>query len=308
MDHRHLDVYLLRCLQALVSEAHVTRAAERMGIGQPAMSATLARLRVLFADPLLVRTQKGMVATPRAQEVADQVQHALELIDQALTEGAPFDPARARAHFRIAASESVGFLLMPALIARLRACAPAVQVSVHPPELPRVRQELEEGEADLVVAFLRNAPQGLRSTSLMQQKLCVIAAQDHPDIRGTLSLAQYVGSPHAMYALGRTGGSTIETLVDETLSRAGMVRAIGARLPSTLSSPAVVAGSDLLATIPERIARHFAQQLALQVLAPPLPLDDVHTSMFWHERMQNNPAHRWLRQQFKQVAAPLAAP
>ena len=308
MDHKHLDVYLLRCLNALVTEAHVTRAAERMGISQPAMSATLARLRALFADPLLVRTEKGMVATPRALDIAEQVRQALDLIDQSLAESAPFDPACATARFRIVASESIGFLLMPQLIARVRQDAPGVRLSVRNPELPRVRQELEEGDCDLVVAFLHDAPQGLRSTTLMQQRMCVIAAAGHPSIRGSISLEQYVAFPHVYYALGRTGTSTLDTVVDRALARAGQARSIAARLPSTLASPAVVAQSDLLATLPERIARHFALLLGLQVLEPPLPLGEMNTSMFWHERMQNNPAHRWLRQQIKQVAQPIAGP
>ena len=306
MDHKHLDIYLLRCLNALVTEAHVTRAAERLGIGQPAMSATLARLRTLFADPLLVRTEKGMVATPRALELAEQLQQALDVIDQSLGDVTPFDPAHATAHFRIVASESVGFLLMPQLIARVRQSAPGVLLSVRNPELPRIRHDLEEGDCDLVVAFLNNAPPGLRSTTLTQQRLRVIAAANHPSIRGSISLEQYVAFPHVYYALGRTGTSTLDTVVDEALSRAGLTRTVAARLPSTLSSPAVVAQSDLLATLPERIARHFAPLLNLQMLEPPLPLGEVSTSMFWHERMQNNPAHRWLRQQFREVALPIA--
>ena len=224
MDHKHLDVYLLRCLNALVTEAHVTRAAERMGISQPAMSATLARLRALFADPLLVRTEKGMVATPRALDIAEQVQQALDLIDQSLAESTPFDPACATAHFRIVASESIGFLLMPQLIARVRQDAPGVRLSVRNPELPRVRQELEEGDCDLVVAFLHDAPQGLRSTTLMQQRMCVIAAAGHPSIQGSISLEQYVAFPHVYYALGRTGTSTLDTVVDRALARAGQAR------------------------------------------------------------------------------------
>jgi|DEB19_MinimDraft_2_1074335.scaffolds.fasta_scaffold04127_3 DNA-binding transcriptional LysR family regulator len=113
LPSRHLDIYLLRCFQALVSEAHVTHAAEKMGIGQLAMSTTLARLRLLFADPILMRTEKGMVATSRTMAVLRKVNHALELIDQTLTEGTLFDPLTAKVSFRISASESVGFLRDP---------------------------------------------------------------------------------------------------------------------------------------------------------------------------------------------------
>lgn len=305
MDHKHLDIYLLRCLTALVSEAHVTRAAERMGMTQPAMSATLGRLRTLLGDPLLVRTDKGMVPTPRARELAASVHQGITLIDSALARDAPFDCATSCTRFEIAATESVSFVLMPALIARLRRDAPGVNLRVHVTDLARVRHELEEGHADLVVSFLRSAPEGLRATSLLRQRLSVIAAAAHPDVRGAITLEQYVRWPHAYYTLARDGGSTIETAVDEALAKAGKVRTLGAWLPSTLSSPAVVAASDLLATVPERIARHFSASLALQVLPPPLPLQDVDIAMYWHDRMHNNPAHRWLRETLRDVTAEL---
>lgn len=302
MQARHLDIYMLRCLVALVTEGHVTRAAERMAITQPAMSATLARLRAMFADPLLVRTEKGMVSTPRARQLADRFQQALDLVDQAMAEGTEFEPATATERFRIAASETLGYLLMPSLIAHVRQLAPTVQLTLQPPELPRMWHELEEGGIELVVAFIRSAPPGLRFTPLLRQPMRVIAAADHPEVQGRLTIAQYVRHPHVFYALSHTVGSTLEAVVDEALERAGVERTIGARVSSTLVSPGLVAQSDMLATLPERIARHFAALWDLQVLEPPLPLEDVSTSMFWHERMHHNPAHRWLRQQFEVVS------
>jgi DNA-binding transcriptional LysR family regulator len=308
MNSKNLDLYVLRCLLALITEAHVTRAAERMGIGQPAMSAMLARLRTLFGDPLLVRTERGMIPTARALEVAAQVQQAIELIDRAVADEAPFDAARASNHFHLAASESVGFVLMPALIARLRECAPSVIVTTHIPDLSRVRQDLEEGQCDLVVGYLRNAAEGLHaSPPLVTQRLRVIVAGSHPSVRGEVTLDQYVDYPHACYRPGRTGASTIETQVEVALANAGRRRRIAIFLPSALASPAVVATSDLIATIPERVARHFASQFGLQVLHPPLPLDDVDIAMYWHDRMQNNSAHRWLRNLIREVAASLQA-
>jgi DNA-binding transcriptional LysR family regulator len=302
MEARHLDVYLLRCLVALVTESHVTRAAERMGLTQPAMSTTLARLRTLFADPLLVRTEKGMVTTPRARQLADRFQQALDLVDQAVADQSDFEPATATERFRIVASETLGYLLMPSLIAHVRRLAPAVQLKLQPPDLARVRLDLEEGGIDLAVAFIRNAPPGLRFTRLLRQPMQVIAAADHPEVRGRLTLAQYLGHPHVFYALGGTAPSTLEVVVDEALKIAGMVRIVGASVSSTLVSPGLVAQSDLLATLPEGIARHFAEIWPLQVLEPPLALEDVVTSMFWHERTHRSPAHRWLRQQFEVVA------
>ncbi|HEV7618199.1 MAG TPA: LysR family transcriptional regulator [Burkholderiaceae bacterium] len=307
MNPKNLDLYVLRCLHALIAEAHVTRAAERMGMGQPAMSAMLARLRTLFGDPLLVRTEKGMVPTARALEVSTQVQQALELIDRAVSEGAPFDATQANTHFHLAASESVSFVLIPALMAHLRKCAPTVNITVHVPNLPRVRQELEEGEVDLVVGYLRGAADGLHSSPLVNQRLSVIVAGTHPTIQGSITLDQYVQYPHACYRLSRSSTSTIENQVEEALAKVGRRRSIAISLPSAVASPAVVATSDLIATIPERVARHFAPQFGLQVLRPPLPLDDVAIAMYWHGRMQNNAAHQWLRQMIRDLAALLQA-
>jgi DNA-binding transcriptional LysR family regulator len=308
MHPKHLDIHLLRCLQALVLEQHVTRAAERMGVSQPTMSATLGRLRTLYKDPLLVRTDKGMVLTPRAAEIAASVAKALDLIDGTLNDAGSFAPATTALQVEVAASESVALVLMPALVARLRREAPGVRLRVHVTDIGTVRQELEDGGTDLVISFLRPAPQGLRSTQLLRQKLYVIAAATHPDIRGSITLEQYLGWPHARYILTHTGSSTIENEIDAALAAVGVRRDIGVQLPSALSSPPVVAGSDLLATVPERVARHFAPSLQLQVLEPPLPIPDVEISMYWHERKHHNVAHRWLRQTILELAKDLKAP
>lgn len=308
MNPKHLDIYLLRCLRALVTEQHVTRAAERMGVSQPTMSATLGRLRTLFKDPLLVRTEKGMVSTPRAREIIASVGQALDLIDGTLGEAVPFAPETATLQIEVAASESVALVFMPALVARLRREAPGIRLRVHVTDIATVRQELEDGATDLVVSFLRAAPDGLRSTPLLRQKLWVIAAADHPDIRGGISLEQYLAWPHARYILTHTGSSTIENEIDAALAARGLRREMGVQLPSALSSPPVVAGTDLIATVPERVARHFAPSLRLQVLEPPLPMPDVEISMYWHERMQHNQAHRWLRQVLLDLARGMDRP
>lgn len=294
MDREHLDLHTLRCLYALVSEAHVTRAAERMGMTQPAMSAVLARLRTLFGDPLLVRTDKGMVPTPRALEASAAARGALDLLDGALAAEAGFDPARAEDRFEILASESASFVLMPALVARVRALAPRVELRIQVPDLTRARQVLEEGRADLLVSFTRSAPSGLRSRALLQQELKVIAAQHHPGVRGSVSLEQFLAWPHALHMIGRSF-SAVEVAVDAALAPTGRQRSIGAWVPSSISSPAVVAATDFLATLPDFVARSFSQALGLQVLQPPLAMGDAQLSMYWHDRAHRHPAQRWLR-------------
>jgi DNA-binding transcriptional LysR family regulator len=301
MDPKHLDLHMLRCLHALVSEAHVTRAAERMGMTQPAMSAALARLRSLFGDPLLVRTEKGMVPTPRAQEVAAAARSALELLDGALAPEAGFDPARSSERFEILASESASFVLMPALVARVRALAPRVELRIQVPDLTRARQVLEEGRADLLVSFTRSAPAGLRSRPLLQQELKIIAARHHPDVRGSLTLDQFLAWPHAIHMIGRTC-SAVEAAANDALAPTGRQRSVGAWVPSSISSPAVVAATDFLATLPDFVARSFSHALGLQVLAPPLAMGDAQLSMYWHDRTHRHPAQRWLRKVLVEAA------
>jgi DNA-binding transcriptional LysR family regulator len=305
LEPKHLDIYLLRCLTALISEAHVTRAAARMGMTQPAMSATLARLRGLLGDPLLVRTEKGMVPTARALELAASVRKGLALIDQALTREAPFDCANATMRFDVAATESVAFVLIPALITHLRRVAPGISLRVHVPELARAVHELEEGYADLLISFMRAVPEGLHTSLLLRQRLAVIAARLHPEVRDSISLDQYIRWPHAYYTRGRDSGATLETTVDETLAGIGQSRRVGVWLPSILSSSAVVAASDMLATVPEYVARHFEATLGLQVIEPPVPMPDVDIAMYWHDRMHKNSAHQWLRATLREVAGHL---
>jgi DNA-binding transcriptional LysR family regulator len=305
MPDKHLDIYLLRCLQAFVEEAHVTKAAERMGSTQPAMSSVLRRLREIFNDPLLVRTEKGMVPTDRARELAASLRTAIDLIDNALTADRPFDPASAEMAFEVAASESVSFMLLPHLISRVRRLAPGVQLRVRIPDLQRARQNLEEGEIDLLLSFTRTAPDGLRSSALWSQKLVVIASRSHP-VGAGLTLEDYLRWPHACHKLGRSG-SSIEVAVDAVLQKMKQQRMVGVWLPSAISVPAVVSRTDFLATVPDGVARMFAPLLGLKTLPPPLALDDVQIGMYWHERMHKNPPHKWLRQLVRSVAGELTA-
>ncbi len=305
LTKKNFDINLLRCLLTLIAEAHVTRAAERLEMTQPAMSVILAKLRNIFNDPLLVRTERGMVPTARALEIASQVQNALLLLDQAVSSSASFDPSTTRVHLRLIASESVLMPFVPHLVAYLRKNAPRITLSVQAPDLPHVRKMLEEGSADFILAFVRPSFDGLRSLPLFKQRLVVIAAGNHPEIHGRLTLDQFTRFPHAYYDAGGGGTSMIEARVDEALAKVGARRTIAICLPSALSSPAVVAASDLLATVPDRVARHFARELNLQVLKLPMALKDIEIAAYWHERLHNSLPHRWLRERMRETAEAL---
>lgn len=302
VNKRSSDVYALQCLMTLVAEAHVTRAADQLGISQPAMSAMLAKLRTRFADPLLVKTEAGMVPTERARELAIRARLAIEGIEQIFQEGRSFDPASSDAHFHLIASEAVAFFLIPRLMARLRAHAPGVAVSLRQPDVTRLREELEDGRADMMIGYLRTVSPHLRATRLRARSLRVVVWKDHPEIGRKISLDQYTRYPHVCYSPTAAGGSTVEMQVESRLAERGARRRVALYLPSVLAMPAAIAGSDLLATMAADVAEPVAPLFGLKVLQPPIDLGSVDMSMYWHERAHKNPAHQWFRKIVADVA------
>ena len=297
---KKLDLFQLKCLSTLVSQGHVTRAAEQLGLSQPAMSAILSKLRRIFQNPLLVRTTKGMVATPVAIEIAAHARNALIHVELALNLNSILNPADSRTIFKIGATESVAFVLMPLLVSALEAVAPHVQILVVSLETSRVREQLENGEIDLVVAYLGTPPEGLHTSSLYQQVLKVVASKSHPIIQGKLSLQQYIDAGHIYYK-PRIGTSTIEDQVDEAFSAVDAKRRIKVTVPSAMSSPQIAANSGLLATLTLAVAQEASRAYNLQILEPPLRLNLVHVAMYWHERTHAMAPQTWFRKFIKKL-------
>lgn len=277
-----------------------------MGIGQPAMSAALARLRVLFQDPLLVRTSAGMMPTQRALEISHQVKQIFTLIETSLVPvSSGFEPTQVNAHINIAASEGIAFLFMPRVMAYLRSHAPGIQVTVRPSDNRRLREYLEEDQCDIALSFVRSPPPNLRSMKIYPQRLYCIASKSHPEIRKALSLDTYLRYPHVSWSADQVPYPSIEIMVDDALRKRNLTRVIGMRIPSILSTPAVVAATDMIATVPERIARHSIAFLPIQILRSPVELGEADISMFWHEKTQRDPLRSWLRTIIRDVALDL---
>lgn len=298
---KHLDVQMLACLEALVAEAHVSRAANRMGMGQPAMSEMLARLREIFGDPLLVRTRQGMTPTPRALHAAQKAREALGAIDQAISGRERFEAGSAVIDFRIVVLNSLAFSLLPRLVRRLQTDAPGVRVQIQPADVRRTRELLENNECDMVVGYPPSVSSGLHATALFRLHLCCIVRKGHPAIRGKLTLQQFAEYPHVVLGAGPLPVSTIELTVERALRKKRVTRQTGVRVPDLLISPAVVAETDMIATIPERVARGFADSLGLQILKPPFVLEDPSILMIWHERTHRDAGHKWLRQTIREL-------
>ena len=302
MDTHRIDLHQLECLQVLVAERHVTRAAERLGLTQAKLSSILARLRTLTGDPLLVRTGQGMTPTPTAIELADHARELLARIHGTVSRRNAFDPAVAELSFTIQAVDSMTATVLTNLIAHLRRTAPGIKLIIGPLRLELVRESLERGEADLVVGLVADAPDTLHICRLFEMNAVCIAAADHPQIQGGLTLEQYAAAAHAALSFGRADMPYLsERALDDRLVELGVSRRKMLETYSVLAVAGIVARTDLIATVPRELALRAAQSHRLQVLALPFAYRPTQLSMLWHSRSQGDVAHEWLRATLRKV-------
>jgi DNA-binding transcriptional LysR family regulator len=290
-----LDLNLLVVLDALLTERHVTRAAGRLGLTQSACSHALGRLRAALGDPLLVRGPRGeMLPTPRAESLAPGLRAALRGLATAVRGEPPFDPATARRGFRVAAGDYPELVVLPSLVSLLAREAPGVDVWMVPLALTRdgVAAQLASGAADVAIGppGLRG-PGGLYTRTLLEERFRCVVRRGHPAAGRRLTLARYCDLAHLLVSPRGTPGS----LVDDALAALGRQRRIAASVPHFVVAPHVVASTDLIATLGERIVAATAAPLGLAVLAPPVELPRFTIAMTWHERTHQDPAQRWLR-------------
>lgn len=300
-----IDLQLLRCLDALVTERHVTRAAERLGMSQSGMSTALARLRTVFDDPILVRTPKGMQLSENAAEIAGAARRALNEIDFAMARRGPFDPATSSMTFNLMGSDYFGLMILPGLIERVRAQAPHVLIKVASPQPSRIRESLANSETDMVVGFYHEIADGLYQTVVAQEALCCAVSKNHSTIQGSLSQADYAAADHIYFGSPPEMVSSIEVMLERALPLLGIERRTCVQVPTFGVMPRILARTDLLATLPVRVAESFAQTLPLQVLKLPFELPSLPVRAIWHERMHENNAHRWLRGLVQEVGRSL---
>jgi DNA-binding transcriptional LysR family regulator len=303
---RRVNFQHLLYLEALVTERHVTRAADRMQIGQPAMSAALAKLRTVFNDPLLVKTSTGMEPTTKAVQIARRLREIEDLLEGRGFEGDEFDAGSSQARFRIMASDGISRVLLPELMAITGRHAPGMAFTVQPGDPRRVAEYLRDSDFDLAVSFVRNPPKDLHQTVLYPQSLVCIARTAHPALHGGLTLSQFVALQHTAWGAPPVAYATMEVAVDEALEALGVARRIALRVSSLNLLPGVVARSELLAVVPEQLARSAQEVLPLQILPLPFEIERVDVSMIWHGRSQQDPAHRWLRATLREIGRRLA--
>ncbi|EDX89620.1 LysR family transcriptional regulator [Alcanivorax sp. VBW004] len=307
------DLNLLKYLDVLLREQNVTRAAEQLGITQPAMSNSLKRLRELFGDPLLIRTSDGMTATERAQELRPLVRQILSQAEQLFTPEDVFQPADSRRVFRIMTSDYAEATLVPHIVRRLRAEAPNVVLDFLTPSDVSY-QDMEQGRVDMAVNRFNEIPGSFHQVSLWKDSFSCLLNRDNPIAEG-FDLDSYLSAQHIW--VSKTGfgvgfGMNPEKLgglgwIDHALEQLGKSRKISI-FTRHYQMPALLAmNNDLVATLPSRVARMQAQNERLLIKQPPFDIPEFELKMAWSSLLHHNVAHRWLRRLIQEEAERILA-
>lgn len=293
MNTPAIDIVALRSFCALMDERSVSRAASRLGIKQPMMSRMLGKLRSYFGDPLLLWAAGHMVPTPRALQLESDIRELLVMADRIASPPQVFDPRTSELTIRVVSTAYMENMLLAKVISALAAQAPGCRLEVRPPDRLRDTAALEKGQIDFLIGWNLQPAPILRSRVLLTDRLVCIVRVDHPDIGDSLPYDRYVEMEHVQFDIpDRT--TTVQVL-QERLARAGRQLNIRFRVQSFLTVAEVVANSNMAATLSERYVNLFLKQYPIKVLHLPIRLPPMQNRIFWHERIQTDPASRWFR-------------
>jgi DNA-binding transcriptional LysR family regulator len=290
MDTKKLDLNLLVTLEALLVERSVTRAARKVGLSQPAVSAQLARLRDLLGDQLLVPAQRGMIPTARALELQLPLLQALSCVRDAVSVGDIFDPATSTMTISIAGSDHSQYAWLMPFAASLRATAPDVRLAIRGGHPETLEKQMEQGEIDLAIYPPNYSSGALLSKQFHDERYVLIARRGHPVVKRAVELKQFLALEHV---ITEPSAASFKGATDLALEALGHRRRVVLSVSSFLVAAEIVAQTDLISIIPEGVVRD--RQDRLQQFTPPLDIPDIELLLFWHQRTHNHAGHTWIR-------------
>lgn len=293
MDIKRIDFNLLVTLDALLAERSVSRAAQRLNLSQPALSAQLARLREMLGDPLFVPSHRGMTPTPLALGLQAPLAAALAQLRDVVTSARAFDPARDEFTVHVACSDYVQSALLLDFTLALRRAAPGLRIALRPADAARLEAQMEKGEIDLAVLTPEGIAESLRSRPLFEERYVFIARRGHPALRRPLDTQRFCELEHVMVS---PRGGSFTTPVDEVLDARGLRRRVVVSASTFHSVLDLVERSDLVALVPARMVEGRGRNVRVRVLAPPLPVPGFAIHMAWHNRNHRDAAQRWVRE------------
>ncbi len=286
-----LDLNLLRAFDALIETRKVSSAADRIGITQPALSNALSRLRAALGDELFTRSPRGMQPTPYALLLAPVISESLQNIERALERRAQFDPQQSTRRFRIAMTDIGEIYFLPRLLKHLEQHAPNVTIATARNSEIDVANELASGDLDLALGWLPKLGTGFFQKRLFEQHHRCLMSATNPLAKGALTLPRFLLAKHAVVTSAGTGHARVEAI----MQRRGIKRFIALELPHFVAVPYVVRDSELIVTVPEKLALEAAEPFGLVVRTPPIADLSFQVNMFWHRRVQKDDANKWLR-------------
>lgn len=300
MNLRAIDLNLLVIFDALMAERHVTRAAARIAMSQPAMSNALARLRHIFKDELFIRNAGRMEPTPRALELGDEVQQILRATQRLMYSHVEFDPLHTEREFTARMSDLIGALVLPAIVGRLRSQAPSISLNVLHMSPERTVRALEADQLDFGISMELDHSRSLLEAPLCSDRMCCVMSAGHPLAKGKLTLQAFLKYPHLRVSMSPTD----IRFVDNVLADRGLKRRIAINVPNWLLVPPALTGSDLLAVVSERLAGRFDSGA---LIARPLPFESrpFAWTLYWHRRYDKSAPHLWMRTLVQQASAEL---
>ena len=298
---QNIDLKLLVAFNALYETRNVTRAAERLALTQPTVSGMLRRLRDLFGDPLFVRTQYGVIPTPRADALSEPVNEVLANIESLVTPG-DFDPASIETTIAISANDYMQHALIVPFIRRLRRAAPGIRIAVLPAYIGDLGERLTRGMIDLAVTIPEFTDPGLPSSLLYKERYVCIARRNHPHNDEKMSLEAFRQFDHVL--VSPTGGSFTGP-TDDVLASQGLNRKVSVSVPSFHVMLELVRTNDFLALVPERLLR--GKMAGLRRYSPPVKVPSFDVIACWHGRVDKDPVQRWIRDSLASVANSMSA-
>lgn len=288
---RGIDLNLLTVFDAIMTEEKLSKAGDRLGMTQPAVSAALARLRVTFNDELFLRSRQGMVPTPKANELIKPIRDALGIIRETLEASEDFDPQTSERTFRITMSDFGELTLMPHLLAKVAEQSQFITIQSQP-ELGKINYEqLKQGQLDLHFDYLQPKDNQLDSIPIAEDVVVVIARRNHPRLSKTISMDEFLAERHIILNYR----DKKKTILEQLLEGQKLSRRVLAEATQYTAVPEMVVRTDAIAVLPKRMALYYQSLLPLEVMPSPLPLATLHAYMVWNKALNRDQGHQWLR-------------
>ncbi len=293
MHLSRIDLNLFVVLDAIYTEQGITRASEKLHLTQPAISHALSRLREIFDDPLFVRRGHSMIPTPLTRNLIEPVRRSLRGLEVTLNEIDQFDPARTEKLFTLGLRDPMESTVLPPLMRFVAQEAPRVDLVTLRVDRRELESALSAGTLDVAIDVLLPLSDNVHHTRISTDRLVVVARRDHPDLREGCDLDTYLKLDHILVSSRRRGPG----LADVELARLGLQRHVRLRCQQTYTACRVVAGTDLLLTMPHTQALVANAQSGNQILPMPIEAPVLDAYLYWHGNADNDPANRWLRAQ-----------